>query len=293
MERTIQVMGIINVNDDSFYSGSRVSGGDDFCRRAEKMLNDGADILDIGPCSSRPGSEIPDVEEEWRRLAPALDLLRKHFPSAVVSIDTFRSEIVRRCYDLIGDFIVNDITAGCGGGSGVECGAGGGSEVGAETEAEAGAEVGDMLSTVGRLGLKYIAMHLRGGITAMHQRYSYDDIVAEVVDYFKLFDARAAAAGVRDYIIDPGFGFSKSIEDNYRLFANLGKLRELGKPMLVGISRKSMIYKPLGITPEEALPATSALHLQALLQGADILRVHDVREAKQCVQLYGSIMRMP
>lgn len=281
-------MGIINVNDDSFYSQSRVRAIDDFERKAELMLSEGADILDIGPCSSRPGAVFPDVEEEWRRLAPALELIRRRFPSAVISIDTFRHEIVRRSYDMIGNFIVNDITAGDGIGAEGVGEAGTGAEAGERTDAEGGtgAEAGEMLHTVGRLGLKYIAMHLRGGISAMHRNYHYDDVVAEVVDYFKRFDARAAAAGVHDYIIDPGFGFSKNTEDNYKLFGGLWELKSLGKPILVGISRKSMIYKPLGTTPEEALSATSALHLQALLQGADILRVHDVREARQCVKLF-------
>ncbi len=261
--RIIKVMGIVNINDDSYYSLSRAVKGDDFIKRTDKLIVEGADIIDIGACSTRPGAVMIDEETEWERLRPIVEIFRKRYTGVQLSVDTFRSEIVERVFEIAGRFMVNDISAGH-----EDC---------------------DMLEVVGRYNLQYVAMHRLGDCRTMHDNYGYDDITDDVIEYFKNFDKEAQLHNVSDYIIDPGFGFSKSIEDNYRLLANLSRLKCLNKPILVGISRKSMIYNSLGITPEESLCATSALHLQCLMEGADILRVHDVLQARQCIELYHRI----
>ena len=260
--RKISVMGILNLTDDSFYAGSRIGTADTAraVRKAEEMVAEGADILDFGACSTRPGSIPVDPGTEWKRLSPALRAVRDAFPGIRISVDTFRSEVVRRVHDLIGDFLVNDISAG-------------------EDDPA-------MLETVGELSLSYVAMHKRGTPATMDSLALYEDVTAEVLRYFREFAAKAERAGITDWIADPGFGFAKTAAQNYELLRNLPSFGVLGKPVLVGISRKSMIYKPLGITPEEALPATSALHLEALRGGASILRVHDVAAAVQVVGLY-------
>lgn len=280
------VMGIINVNEESFYSASRCRDLSSFSRQLDSMISSGAGIIDIGACSTRPGSTPITLEQEWQLLKEPLEYIASAGIPGMegiagteekrlkISIDTFRSEIVRRAYDTIGDFIVNDISAG-------------------EDDAL-------MLPTVGKLGLEYIAMHKRGTPSTMQQLCDYPQgVVHEVSEYFLEFEKRAAACGINDYIVDPGFGFAKSVEQNYELFMGMPQLMEIvsGKKspslmgsnrrrLLVGISRKSMIYKPLGITPESSLCATAALNLQALMLGADILRVHDVKEAVECVKLY-------
>ena len=266
-DRKISIMGILNLTGDSFFAGSRMLGLDGtfdeglFCTRVAKMLSEGADILDLGAISTRPGAAEVSFEEEWRRLAPALRLLHRDFPSARFSVDTTRSGIVERIFDLAGQFIVNDISAG-------------------EDDAE-------MLSTAARLGLRYVAMHKRGTPASMQSMTDYPDgVVSAVLDYFREFSDRAAKAGLQDWILDPGFGFAKTVRQNYELLSGLSAFREFGKPILVGVSRKSMIYKPLGITPEEALPATQVVQFKALEAGADILRVHDVAEAVRTVQLF-------
>lgn len=269
------VMGIININNESFYSESRCITVESFKERLDRMIADGADIIDIGACSTRPGSTPVSMEQEWSYLKEPLKSLAS-IKNLKISIDTFRSEIVRRAYDVIGPFIVNDISAG-------------------EDDSL-------MLTTVGELGLKYIAMHKRGTPDIMQQLCSYPNgIVNEVADYFIKFGERASACGIEDYIIDPGFGFAKSVEQNYELFRGMPKMMEIVssannsksktcKPaLLVGISRKSMLWKLLQITPDEALVATAALNLQALMLGADILRVHDVKEAVQCVKMYSML----
>ncbi len=275
------VMGIINVNDESFYSASRCPDISSFSTQFAEMARQGASIIDIGACSTRPGSTSITLEQEWKLLEAPLRYLAEcregresgNQKGIGISIDTFRSEIVRRAYDMIGNFIVNDISAG-------------------EDDPM-------MLKTVGELGLEYIAMHKRGTPDTMQQMCDYPKgVVREVADYFLAFEERAAAYGIKNYIIDPGFGFAKTVEQNYELFMGMPQLMEMvqedsalqkGHPkhrLLVGISRKSMIYKPLGITPEDSLTATAALNLQALMLGADILRVHDVKEAVECVKLY-------
>ena len=253
-------MGIVNVNDDSFFAQSRAKEKDAFIARVETMLEQGADSIDIGAVSTRPNMAPVSLEQEWERLSPVVQLFALRFAGVRFSVDTYRKEIVSRVYEVAGPFVVNDISAG---------------------EEDPG-----MLERVAELDLEYIAMHRKGDCVTMHHNYEYEDVVEEVADYFRKFGEIAAAKGVRNWILDPGFGFSKSIEDNYLLFKGLPELKKCGRRILVGISRKRMIYQPLGITPEESLEAVTALHLQALLSGADILRVHDVAAARGCVTLY-------
>lgn len=257
-------MGIVNLTDDSYFAESRCPDAESAVDRIGRMLSEGADIIDLGACSTRPGSQPVGAEEEWRRLAPVLPLIIKEFPDIRISIDTYRASVVEKSYDLIGPFVVNDISAG--------------------------EDDPSMLPLVGRLGLEYVAMHKRGDSLSMQNLTDYDDVVSDVHSYFRQFALRARQAGVENWILDPGFGFAKTVEQNYRLLSGLDSLKgeyEGCRPrILIGISRKSMVYKPLGITPEEALPATQALHSVALLKGADILRVHDVAAARQTVSLY-------
>lgn len=258
-DRKIQIMGIVNLTDDSYFAESRCLGMDgtpDIGRtlaRIGTMLSEGADIIDIGACSTRPGSEGIGENEEWRRLAPVLKAVRKEYPDTRISIDTYWSSVVRKAYDLAGDFIVNDISAG--------------------------EDDPDMLSAVGELGLTYVAMHKRGNPATMQGLCSYSDVTEEVISYFRRFADRAEKAGVREWILDPGFGFAKTVEQNWQMLRELGKFSALGRRILVGVSRKSMVYRLFGITPEESLPQTQVLHFAALENGADILRVHDVAEA--------------
>lgn len=277
--RDIQVMGIINLTDNSYFAASRCLAADGrtdidaFLGRVRQMTAEGADILDIGACSSRPGAEPVSAETEWSRLRPALTALREEFPDLPVSVDTWRADIVQHVHDLIGPFWINDISAG-------------------EDDPA-------MLATAGRLGLRYVAMHKRGDSRTMQsmtdyapdpQRPDLSPVTAAVLRYFRDFAARAEKAGIRDWILDPGFGFAKTIEQNYQLLKELDSLRFPGQDILVGISRKSMVYKRFGITPEEALPATQVLHAEALRRGASILRVHDVAEACRTVALYRELL---
>ena len=265
------IMGIVNLTPDSFWEGSRHATASEAFQTMERMLDAGAAMIDLGAASSRPGTLMPTMEEEWARLQPVLQPLRRHFPQAAISIDSFHSEIVRRAYDLIGPFTVNDISAG-------------------EDDAQ-------MLTTAGALKLPFIAMHKRGRPDEMTGLTDYSDLAGELRQYFTQIQTQARAVGIPELIIDPGFGFAKTTAQNYELLGRLPELRPLPSPaaptdalshprLLVGISRKSMVYKPLGITPQEALPATTALHLYALQQGVDILRAHDVREAVQALKLY-------
>ena len=248
----IHVMGIINLTPDSFYAGSRTAACD-FMPKVRQMLSDGADVIDIGACSTRPGAPRPSLEEEWARLEPALCELRMETQvSTAISIDTYRPEIVRRAYEIIGPFIVNDV--------------GGGTP--------------DMLRTVGELGLPYIAMH---------GRKPQGDVIEDILGFFRDFAVRAEANGINDWILDPGFGFGKDIDQNYEVLNRLDELKKAGRDILVGISRKSMIYKKLGITPEEAMPETLALERIALEKGATWLRVHDVAETVQMVRDYSTM----
>ena len=260
--RQIDIMGIVNLTDDSYFSASRCATPSQALSLASRLVEEGASILDFGACSTRPGSEAVGAEEEWRRLAPVLDAVRKEFPDVRISVDTYWSDVVRKAYDVIGDFVVNDISAG--------------------------EDDPDMLSVVGRLGLTYVAMHKRGTPKTMQSMTDYEDVTSSVVDYFKDFSRKAEQAGTGDWILDPGFGFAKTLEQNYDLMRDLSRFKAVfpSQKLLVGVSRKSMVYRLLEITPEESLPATQVLHLHALQNGADILRVHDVAQAAQTVSLY-------
>ena len=258
-----RVMTIVNVTPDSFYDGSRTFTEEEIERHVERAIEQGTDMLDVGGYSSRPNADEVSVEEEIARVGRAMRVIRRVCPEMVVSIDTFRAEVVRRTVAEWGDCIVNDISAG-------------------ELDPQ-------MITTVAELGLPYVAMHMRGTPATMQSMTDYDDIVEEVHQYFAQRLDTLRKAGIEDVVIDPGFGFAKTLEQNYQLMNGLGRLSDLGAPILVGISRKSMIYKLLGCTPAEALNGTTALHLEALRQGAKILRVHDTREAIEVVKIYNQL----
>lgn len=268
MKRNVRVMGILNLSPDSFYEASRATSESEFRDGMDRMIASGADIIDIGLFSSRPGAEYVSPEEQFARVEPYLQILRDEYISKSnieLSFDTTSSEVVLRIYDSIGPFIVNDISAS--------------------------AEDDDMLKRVGELSLDYIAMHMKGDPRTMQSLAQYDSVVNDVIEFFKQFEERASRFGINNYIIDPGFGFSKTISQNYELLAHLDDFSTLNREILVGISRKSMIYKLLGTSPDDALSATSALHLYALNKGASILRVHDVRQAKEVVSLYNALQQ--
>ncbi len=252
------VMGILNVTPDSFYDGNQYTTIDKIVAQAEKMLAEGATILDVGGYSSRPGATDIPVEEEKARVLPAIAAIRKAFPGTILSIDTFRAEIAEAAVQA-GASIINDISGG--------------------TLDE------NMFAKVGALKVPYILMHLRGTPQTMQHLTSYDHLILELVTYFEQKIAQLRAAGVVDIIIDPGFGFAKNAEQNFALLRSLHDFDLLELPVLVGLSRKSMTYKTLGIEASEALPGTIALNTVALLQGASILRVHDVKEAVQTIKL--------
>ena len=243
-----KIMGIINLNSDSFYSPSRAATLEAFRRRADELLARGADILDLGAVSSRPGSEEVDVETEWERMEPVLETVARDYPSVSISIDTYRASIVTMAYQILGRFIVNDISAG------------------KWDEA--------MLPVAGRLGLRYIAMHHQGDFKTMHQAYSYDDVVESVKSFFRDFAVRAKEAGVADWVLDPGFGFSKSNEDNQILFDRLDELKSFRRPILVGVSRKRFIWQPRGLTPDSCGDIVREYEERASAMGASIIRRH-------------------
>ena len=258
-----RVMTIVNVTPDSFYDGCRSFTEEEIEHHVVRAIEEGADMLDVGGYSSRPNADDVAVDEEIARVGRTMKVIRRVYPEMVVSIDTFRAEVVRRIVDEWGACIVNDISAG-------------------ELDPE-------MITTVARLGLSYVAMHMRGTPTTMQSMTDYGDIVEEVRSYFVQKISELRAAGIEDIVIDPGFGFAKTLEQNYQLMSGLHRLNDLGAPMLVGISRKSMIYRLLDCTPAEALNGTTALHLEALRQGAKILRVHDTREAVEVVKIYNQL----
>lgn len=256
-----QVMAILNVTPDSFYDDSRCPDIDAVTTRVESILAEGADMIDVGGYSSRPGCADVSVDEEKRRLAIGFEAIRRLSPEAVISVDTFRAEVARWSVEQYGVQIINDISAG-------------------ELDAA-------MFDTVAQLQVPYIMMHMRGTPTTMMQSQylQYDDVVSDVLQYFAAKIDRLTYMGVNDIILDPGFGFSKTIDDNYRLMYNLDEFTRVGLPLLVGVSRKSMIYKLLDTTPAESLNGTTALNVMALLGGANILRVHDVNEAVEAVKI--------
>ncbi|MDR2801799.1 MAG: dihydropteroate synthase [Prevotellaceae bacterium] len=253
------VMGIVNVTPDSFFAQSRCTTEAAIIERVGQFAGDGVDCIDVGGCSTRPGFPVATEAEEYQRLAYALKIIRAHFPTLPLSVDTFRAGVVQQLYGQYGSFIVNDISAG-------------------EEDAA-------MAETVARLQLPYIAMHKRGNPQTMQHLTDYADVVEDVKTYLRQKLAELHAQGVAQVIIDPGFGFAKTVEQNYALLRSLREFAALGAPLLVGISRKSLLWKPLQSAPGEMLCATSAVNLYALLHGANIIRVHDVKEARQMVTL--------
>jgi len=264
---TPKVMGIINVTPDSFACHCTNITEAEVLRHAARALQEGADILDIGGCSTRPGSCAPDEEEEWRRVRLAVSAIRREWPDAVLSVDTYRASVARRAVETYGVNIVNDISGG-------------------ELDPE-------MFATVAQLSVPYILTHTRGTPATMQQQTDYADLMSEVVGYLEERVDRLHRLGVADVIIDPGFGFAKTTEQNYELLRKLDYLKALDLPILVGVSRKSMITKVLDVAPAEALNGTTVLHTLALAKGANILRVHDVKEARQVITLYRALQKAP
>jgi len=253
------VMGVLNATPDSFYKGDLPLGMNGILQIAEQMLHEGAGILDIGGQSTRPGSERISVNEEIERIMPVITELHERFPEVPLSVDTYQAEVAEAAY-MAGAGIINDISGG-------------------DLDHR-------MMETVARLGAPYIAMHMKGSPENMQQYAQYNNVVLEVFDHLKDKIFRCNEAGIKDVIIDPGFGFAKTIEQNFTLLKSLNNLTLLGKPLLVGLSRKATIYKTLGVTPNEALNGSTALHMAALLNGANILRVHDVAPAMETIKLF-------
>jgi len=254
-----KVMGILNVTPDSFFSSSRYMSEDGILQRVEQIIDDGADILDVGACSTRPGIELVSEREELIRLRLAMHLIRKRWPEMPVSVDTFRASVAQVVVDEYGADIINDVSGG-------------------DMDPE-------MFSTVARLRVPYILMHMKGVPAKMQLNPHYENLMVEVCQYFSKRVNDLRELGVSDIILDPGFGFGKTLENNYELLRRLPDFELFDLPMLVGVSRKSMIYKLLGTTPERSLNGTSVLNTMALMGGAQFLRVHDVKEAVECVKL--------
>lgn len=259
------VMGILNVTPDSFYAGSRTPAPEQIEARVRQIVDEGADIIDIGAYSSRAQADDIAPDEEMRRLASGLEIIRKLYPQAYVSVDTFRADVALRCVREYGVQMVNDISGG-------------------ELDPR-------MFETVADFKVPYILMHMKGTPQTMMQQTHYDHLIAEMLYYFAERIARLESLGVNDIIIDPGFGFSKTLDNNYRLMNRLDEFARMGRPLLVGISRKSMIYKLLGTSPDESLNGTSVLNTLALLGGAHILRVHDVKEAVETVKIVSKTLQ--
>jgi len=253
-----KVMGIMNITPDSFYHGSRSNTEKEILLTAEKMLTDGATFLDLGAYSSRPGADDISTEEELNRIIPAIELILKEFPQTLLSIDTFRAEVAEKSIDA-GAALINDISAG-------------------KLDEK-------MLSIIAKYQVPYIMMHMKGTPQTMKDLNQYDDLTADVLFYFSERIKAARELGINDIIIDPGFGFAKNIDQNFELLSKLELFNNLELPLLVGVSRKSMIWKKLNISAEEALNGTTSLNTAALLKGAHILRVHDVKEAVECIKL--------
>jgi len=260
---TPRVMGILNITPDSFYKGSRYNSVDDILKAAVRMIEEGADILDVGGYSSRPGAADISMEEEAERVLKSIKLIHTEIPEAIISVDTFRAEIAREAVDGYGAHMINDISGG-------------------------DADI-EMFSVVEKLNVPYIMMHMQGVPGTMQDDPVYDDVVADILKWFGERIFRLQSVGVKDIIIDPGFGFGKTANHNFELLRRLGDFSIAGLPVMVGVSRKSMIWKTLRITADEALNGTTVLNSVALTNGADILRVHDVKEAVQTVQLFNKI----
>jgi dihydropteroate synthase len=258
-----KVMGILNITPDSFYKGSRYNTDEDILGAAHRMVEEGADILDVGGYSSRPGAAAISEEEESIRVLKAIKLINRELPEAIISVDTFRADVAREAIIECGAQMINDISGG---------------------DADS-----KMFSIVEKLNVPYIMMHMKGDPRTMQNNPVYDDVVADILKWFGERIFRLQSAGVKDIIIDPGFGFGKTIEHNFELLRRLGDFSIAGLPVLIGVSRKSMIWKTLKITADEALNGTTALNAIGLANGADILRVHDVKEAVQTIQLIKKI----
>ena len=259
---TPRVMGIINITPDSFFDGGKYKGKTEIIAQVETMLANGASFIDIGAYSSRPGADHVDEREELARITPIVDLLIKQFPNIIISIDTFRSRVAEECLGL-GAAIINDISAG-------------------DLDPK-------ILEIVGKHRAPYIMMHMKGSPKTMQGMSHYENLLGEILFYFSEKVALARASGINDIIIDPGFGFAKTLEQNYEILKNFNLLHNMDLPILTGISRKSMIYRLLQTSPEHALNGSTALHMYALTQGTKILRVHDVKEAMECIQLFNAI----
>src|SRR5690554_83826 len=257
------VMGILNVTPNSFYHDSRKQSDEDIVNRCRDILQDGGAIIDVGAQSTSPSSKFLSAKEEADRLMPALKLIRKEFPNAIISVDTFYADIAKESVEEHGANIINDISGG-------------------EIDKR-------MFNVVAELNVPYILMHMRGVPQTMQDMTNYDNFIQDILYYFSEKRAKLSLLGVNDVIIDPGFGFSKSVAQNYELMAYLKYFHIFEEPILVGVSRKSMIYKLLGTTPEDSLNGTTVLNTVSLLSGANILRVHDVKEAVECVKLVSEL----
>lgn len=254
-----KVMGILNVTPDSFYDRSRISSEADLYEKVQTMLDQGADMIDLGGYSTRPNAGFVTQDQEIDRVVPTVKFLMANFPDLIISVDTFRSDVAARSIDA-GASIINDISAG--------------------------SLDGQMLNTIAKFQVPYIMMHMLGDFATMHQKHDYENIIKEMLLFFAERIQLARQLGINDLILDPGFGFSKSLDDNFQVLNQLADLSMTDLPILVGVSRKSMICRTLDVNPAEALNGTSVINTLALTKGAKILRVHDVREAKQCVALY-------
>lgn len=254
------VMGILNATPDSFYNKGRDSSTDDLLRNAERMLKEGAAILDIGGATTKPGAAILTAAEEMERVLPAVELIHNHFPEAWLSVDTYNAQTAEASVQ-VGASIINDVSSG--------------------------SLDSNMIATVAKLKVPYIAMHMQGTPATMQKDPKYGDVVTEVRNYLINIADNCSKAGITDIVIDPGFGFGKTLEHNFLLLNNLHTFRMAGRPILAGLSRKSIVCKALGVNPEHALNGSTALHMVALQQGANILRVHDVKEAVEVVKLFG------
>jgi dihydropteroate synthase len=262
---TPRVMGILNITPDSFYKGSRYNSDQEILKAAVRMMEEGADILDVGGYSSRPGATDISGDEESKRVLKAIKLITRELPDAIISVDTFRADVAREAITVCGAHIINDISGGDS-----DC---------------------SMFGVVEELNVPYIMMHMQGTPRTMQLNPDYDDVVADILKWFGERIYRLQSAGVKDIIIDPGFGFGKTAGHNFELLRRLGDFSVAGLPLMVGISRKSMIWKTLGITSDEALNGTTALNAVALINGADILRVHDVKEAVESARLIERIRK--
>lgn len=262
LERPI-VMGILNATPDSFYNASRMEGEKEIAHRALQIISEGGDIIDVGAYSTRPGADEVTLEEEMNRLRYALDIVTKVAPEAIISVDTFRADVAKMCVEECGAHIVNDISGGT--------------------------MDRRMFRTVAHLGVPYVLTHIQGTPQTMQQQCQYEDLIADIMLYFSQCVNDLRALGVKDIILDPGFGFGKTLAQNYELMQHLDDFSEFDLPLLVGVSRKSMIHQLLGVTPAESLTGTIALQTVALTKGANIIRAHDVREAVESIRIVQAV----